>query len=92
MLANQFFFHNLALQRGEAIDSLKKEVEDVRLQIEPLLRTKPVPRLFIKDDPNMDRDKAEKGQPDINKWSMYTAYRYPLLTSTLSTITAALAF
>ena len=40
----------------------------------------------------MDRDKAEKGQPDINKWSMYTAYRYPLLTSTLSTITAALAF
>ena len=40
----------------------------------------------------MDRDAAEKGQPDINKWSMYTAYRYPLLTSTLTTITAALAF
>lgn len=55
---------------------MHKEVEDVRLQIEPLLRTKPVPRLFIKDKPNMDRKEAETGQPMINKWSVYTAYRY----------------
>ncbi|KAF6031395.1 CCDC154 [Bugula neritina] len=62
--------------RNKDVEALHKEVEDVRLQIEPLLRTKPVPRLFIKDKPNMDRKEAETGQPMINKWSVYTAYRW----------------
>lgn len=69
----------VCLQRTNEIETLRDTLDDLRLQVEPLLRTKPVPRLFVKAKPDMDRDEAEANQPDINKWSVYSAYRYPAI-------------
>ena len=54
---------------------MNDDVIRLRAVIDPLVQRKPQPKLFIKTGEETDIAKAEKDAEDINKWSMYNAYR-----------------
>ena len=64
-------------QRLEEMASLQDDVVRLRVLVEPLLRNKPDPRVFVKpiSGNNDDSGEIERASRVVNKWSLYTAYR-----------------
>ncbi|XP_064594874.1 coiled-coil domain-containing protein 154-like isoform X2 [Liolophura sinensis] len=62
--------------RVEEVNDLHLQVVSLKAMVEPLVDAPPQPRLFITDPDEKDRKRAEKHAPAINKWSIYTAYRW----------------
>lgn len=65
---------------------LQDDVERLQKLIEPLINNEP--NVFIKPEnaDKMDPDEVEEGQPDLNKWSVYSAYRYLVWSITSSVL------
>ena len=55
---------------------MQDDIERLQALIQPLLDQNTEPNIFIKPEnvDEMEHEEAEEGQPDINKWSLYSAY------------------